>query len=465
MPVFVLDAQKRPLTPCAPAVARKLLASGKAAVLRRYPFTILLKRGVELPQARPLRLKIDPGSRVTGLAVVDDQAGAVVFAAEVEHRGQQIRAALVDRRAHRRARRNRKTRYRKPRFDNRRRPAGWLPPSLESRVANVGTWVGRLARCAPIGALSLELVRFDTQALQHPEISGVEYQQGRLAGYEVREYLLEKWQRRCAYCGATNVPLQVEHLLPTSRGGTDRVSNLTLSCKKCNQAKGNRPIEEFLLGRPELLAKVLAQAKAPLKDAAAVNATRWELFRRVKRTGLPMEIGTGGRTKFNRTQRGLPKEHWLDAICVGASTPDALQVSGVRPLAVKAMGWGRRQRCNLDRFGFPRGRAGREKAFFGFQTGDLARAVVPQGKHVGMQVGRVAVRRSGSFRVGKCDGISWKHCRMLHQLDGYEYGESRAAWGPAPACGTAANHRGLESAAPPPPLPLKGRGFHAASSL
>jgi 5-methylcytosine-specific restriction endonuclease McrA len=382
----------------------------------------------------------------------------------VEHRGQRIQERLADRRALRRARRNRKTRYRKPRFDNRTRREGWLPPSRSSRVANVWTWVGRLGRLTPIGRLSLELVRFDTQALQNPEIRGIEYQQGTLAGYEVREYLLEKWQRRCAYCGAANVPLEIEHIVARSRGGTARVSNLCLACEKCNQAKGNRPIEEFLSGKPNVLVKILAQARAPLKDAAAVNATRWELFRRLKRTGLPVETGTGGRTKFNRTQHGLPKGHWIDAACVGASTPDVLQVWGVRPLAVKAMGWGRRKRCNPDRFGLPRGHAVRQKACFGFQTGDLARAVVPAGKHAGVHVGRVAVRTTGRFRVGKCDGLSWKQCRVLHRLDGYDYGESGAARGPAPAAETAENHRGLESAAPPPPLPLKGRGFHTAIS-
>src|SRR5262249_6507201 len=148
------DAQRQPLTPCHSAVARKLLATDKAAVLRRFPFTIILKRGVEMPVVRPLRLKIDPGSRVTGLAVVDDPSGKIVFAAEVEHRGPRIKAALDHRRALRHARRNRKTRYRKPRFDNRRRREGWLPPSIESRVANVETWVGRLLRFTPIDAIS-----------------------------------------------------------------------------------------------------------------------------------------------------------------------------------------------------------------------------------------------------------------------------------------------------------------------
>jgi 5-methylcytosine-specific restriction endonuclease McrA len=444
MPVFVLDAERKPLTPCHPAVARQLLATGKAAVLRRYPFTILLKRGVALPAARPLRLKIDPGSRVTGLAVLDDETGTVAFAAEVEHRGERIRAALAERRALRKNRRNRKTHYRQAGFHNRRRRDGWLPPSLSSRVANVETWVGRLKRFAPIGAISMELVRFDTQILQNPEVSGVEYQHGTLAGYEVREYLLEKWRRRCAYCGAESVPLEVEHIVPKGRGGTNRVSNLCLACVKCNQAKGNRPVEEFLAGKPEVLQRILAQAQAKLRDAAAVNSTRWQLFRRLKLAGLPIETGTGGRTKFNRVQRGLPKAHWIDAACVGASTPETLRVASVRPLRVRAMGWGRRRRCTPDRYGFPRGHAPRQKAFFGFQTGDLVRALVPKGKHVGTHVGRVAARSTGSFRIEKADGISWKHCRPIQQQDGYDYKESGAAV---------------------PPLPLTGRGFDAAVSL
>jgi hypothetical protein len=162
-------------------------------------------------------VKIDPGSRVTGLALVDDAMGRVAWAAEVAHRGQRIRDALLVRKARRRGRRQRKTHYRPARFANRRRREGWLPPSLASRIGNVLTWVARLRRSAPVDAVSLELVKFDTQLLQHPGISGVEYQQGELAGYEVREYLLEKWQRRCAYCGAQNVPLQIEHIVPKVR--------------------------------------------------------------------------------------------------------------------------------------------------------------------------------------------------------------------------------------------------------
>ncbi len=227
MKVFVLDTNKQPLAPCHPARARQLLGKGKAAVYCRYPFTIILKREVKEADSQPFRLKIDPGSKTTGMAILNYRTGEVVWAAELQHRGWQIKSALDSRRAIRRSRRNRKTRYRKPRFNNRRRPKGWLPPSLMSRVYNIETWVARLRRYCPITAISLELVRFDTQAMVNPEISGIEYQQGELFGYEVREYLLEKFGRKCAYCGAENIPLQVEHIIPKTCGGSNRVSNLT----------------------------------------------------------------------------------------------------------------------------------------------------------------------------------------------------------------------------------------------
>ncbi len=185
--VFMLDTTKRPLNPVHPGSARKLLSSGQAAVFRRYPFTLILKRAVT-SEVHPLRLKIDPGAKTTGLAIVNDASGEVVWAAELTHRGQAIKAALESRRAVRRSRRQRKTRFRKARFANRRRKAGWLSPSQTSRVANIITWTRRLMGCCPIAALSQELVRFDTQAMQNPEISGVEYQQGTLQGYETREY-------------------------------------------------------------------------------------------------------------------------------------------------------------------------------------------------------------------------------------------------------------------------------------
>ena len=431
--VFVLDTKKQPLNPVHPGRARLLLKEGKAAVWRRYPFTIILKDAISDPPLEPLRLKLDAGSKTTGLALINDATGHVVWAAELTHRGQAIKKALDARRGVRRGRRYRHTRYRQPRFANRRnKKKGWLPPSLESRLANITTWVARLIRFAPIADLSMELVKFDTQLLENAEISGVEYQQGTLAGYEVREYLLEKWNRTCAYCETKDVPLQVEHIQPRAKGGSNRVSNLCLACKPCNDKKGTQDIREFLKDQPELLARILSQAKAPRHDAAAVNTTRWALYERLKATcGLPVECGSGGLTKYNRVTRELPKTHWLDAACVGKSTPESLQLKAVRPWLIVATGSGCRQMCSMDKRGFPRTGPKQAKRVKGFQTGDLVRARVPAGKYAGIHVGRVLVRATGSFDIrtahGRVQGISHRHCQPIHRNDGYSYQMGGAA--------------------------------------
>src|SRR5579863_2887476 len=196
--VLVIDAEGNALMPCHPARARELLREGKACVWRRYPFTIRLKERVG-GETQPVEVKIDPGSQTTGLALVAHfkRGRVLIWAGELQHRGQRIHEGLQSRATVRRKRRSRKVRYRAARFNNRARGEGWLPPSLRSRIDNVLTWVRRLSRACPVSEIALELVRFDTQALQNPEISGVEYQQGELIGYEVREYLLVKWGRQC----------------------------------------------------------------------------------------------------------------------------------------------------------------------------------------------------------------------------------------------------------------------------
>jgi 5-methylcytosine-specific restriction endonuclease McrA len=287
--VFVIDTNKQPLNPIPPARARELLTKQKAAVFRMYPFTIILKRAVDNPNPKSLTIKLDPGSKFTGIAILDGES--VIWAAELEHRGWQIKDSLESRRSLRRSRRNRKTRYRHSRFDNRKRSDGWLPPSLMHRVLTVETWVKRLCRYAPITQIAMELVKFDTQKMQNPEFDGVEYQQGELFGYEIREYLLEKWGRKCAYCDSLGVPLQVEHIHPRSKGGSNRVSNLTLSCERCNLKKGTKLVDELLKKDIPRLERVKQQAKQPLKDTAVVNSTRWALFRTLKNI-LPIVTGT-----------------------------------------------------------------------------------------------------------------------------------------------------------------------------
>ena len=422
--VFVIDTDKRPLNPIHSAQARQLLRNKKAAVFRQFPFTIILKESRPDLPVSPLRLKIDPGAKFTGMALVNDWTGEVIFAAELKHRGFAIRDALTSRRQLRRSRRAKKTRYRQPRFLNRTRPKGWLAPSLQSRVENIKTWVERLRKLAPIRAISQELVRFDMQLMANPDIQGKEYQQGTLAGYESREYLLEKWGRQCAYCGVKDVPFQVEHIHPRAKGGSNSITNLTLSCEKCNTKKGTEDIKDFLKKDPSKLEKILKQAKRPLADAAAVNTTRFALLFVLKATRLPVENGSGGLTKFNRSQQKLDKTHWIDAACVGQSTP-ILNTKGVKPLLITANGHGSRQSCRTDKFGFPNRHCSRTKFHFGFQTGDIVKSIVKTGKKVGEYIGRIATRATGSFNIstrnGLVQGISYKTCKTIHKKDGYGY--------------------------------------------
>lgn len=429
MAVFVLDKRKKPLMPCSEKRARLLLEQGRACIHRMVPFVIRLKNRIQEESIlQPVRIKLDPGSKVTGIAIVREKGGnpeeqQVLFLAELTHRGSRIKDRLEARRSMRRRRRRQNLRYRKPRFLNRTKFKGWLSPSLLSRVNNCMSWLYRLKRWTPLTAISTELVRFDMQLLENPEIGSVEYQQGELAGYETREYLLEKFNRTCAYCGKKDIPLEIEHIIPRSKGGSNRISNLTVACHDCNQAKGNKDVKEFLAKKPDLLKKILSQAKKPLKDAAAVNTTRWKLFNNFKSTGLSVETGTGGRTKFNRNRFGIPKTHAFDAVCVGV----VKEISGWKQpfLLIAAMGRGSYQRTRLNKYGFPRGYLMRKKSVNGFQTGDLVKAVVLKGKHQGTHFGRVAVRKTGSFNIKNMDitvqGISWKYCSLLQKADGYAF--------------------------------------------
>lgn len=219
------------------------------------------------------------------------------------------------------------------------------------------------------------------------------------------------------------MPSEIEHILPRSKGGSDRISNLALACHSCKQKKGNLDIQDFLSKKPDLIKRILAQTKKLLADTAAVNAARWELFRRLKDTGLPVSTGTGGQTKFNRTTLGLAKQHWIDAACVGIVSQ--LVINNIKPLKIIAKGHGTRQMCGTDKFGFPTRHRSRVQIHKGFQTGDIVRAVVKSGKKVGIYVGRVLCRASGSFDIatssGRVAGISHKYCVSVHRKDGYSY--------------------------------------------
>lgn len=416
--VFVLNKNKKPLDTTCPARARQLLKSGEAVIYKKYPFTVRLRHLVK-SNTKEYRLKIDYGSRYTGLAILQDNN--VIWLGQLHHRID-IKKRLDDRRIYRRNRRNRKTRYRKPKFLNRgNKQKGWIPPSLQSRIDNIGNWTNKLIKLCPIKYISYENCKFDSQLMQNPNISGVEYQQGTLMGYEIREYLLEKFHHKCAYCGKEGVPLEIEHIIPKSRGGTNRISNLTIACHECNQKKNNKTAKEF--GYPN----IQNQAKQSLRDCALVNSTRWKVYEVLKATKLKVKCGTGALTKMNRINIGLLKDHHFDACCTGKSTPNELNFKTDEVLYIKAKGRGSRRRVILNKYGFPRGYYARQKMFYGFMSGDMVKAIVPKGKYKGIWYGQIACRKNGYFDIknnkGKriVQGISHKYYKILQRFDGYSY--------------------------------------------
>lgn len=427
--------------PCSEKRARLLLKRQRAIIHRMEPFTIRLKdRKIENSALQTQRMKLDPGSKITGFSLTREQyknESSVLFLGELKHK-QGIKDNLESRRSLRRGRRNRKTRYRQARFNNRKRAEGWLAPSLIARANQTLNLAKKLQKLTPIMQVSMELVKFDLQKMQHPEISGVEYQQGELRGYEVREYLLEKFSRKCAYCHIENVPLEIEHYIPKSRGGSNRISNLTLACRTCNEEKGNLLPEEWIeqlskskkkLNKIRLdnFQKVNAQLKKPLKDAAAVNATRWYLFHHLKELGIPLETGSGALTKMNRIQQNLRKEHFFDALSVGDSGKRMVKDKPDYYVIWAATGRGNRQMARVNKYGFPIGHREQKKQFNHFQTGDIVVANVTKGKKVGIYRGRVAIRHTGSFNIQDIytdltvQGISHKYCRIIQKNDGWSF--------------------------------------------
>jgi len=152
------------------------------------------------------------------------------------------------------------------------------------------------------------------------------------------------------------------------------------------------------------------------------------LYDQLETLGLPIECGSGGLTKFNRTTHKLPKTHYLDAACVGVSTPETLTIRGIIPLLITATGHGRRQMCLMSDVGFPRTKPKQKNFKHGFRTGDMVCALVPAHlQNAGVHVGRMSAKAKGGFTIATARGIvtdiGKKYCRMLQQADGYGYSQ------------------------------------------
>jgi 5-methylcytosine-specific restriction endonuclease McrA len=318
MMIFVLSHTGTPLMPTTPRRARIWLRTRRARVVCREPFTIQL-RFATTTYAQPVTVGVDTGSHSVGIAASTN--GSVVYQAEV-HLRTDIADKMTQRRQYRRNRRSRKTRYRAARWANRRRPEGWLPPSLRSKAEATVKAVRLVASNVPLCKVNVEVGSFDTQKMQTPNISSLEYCQGELQGYLMRAYLLEKWQRKCAYCGAKDGPLEVEHIVPRLRGGSERASNLTLACKPCNARKDKQTAAEF--GYPD----IQAQAGVPLRDAAHVSAIKTNVVQQLRSLFGAEQVAEtyGYETQYKRIQiLNLPKSHINDAVAIACEIGEVVE--------------------------------------------------------------------------------------------------------------------------------------------
>ena len=352
--VPVIDAEHRPLAPCSPRRARILVQQSKAHGRHRNGvYYLTLHRTIPQEYIQSAHLMIDPGKSFTGLAIVRDDEQhnrAILFCTTLQHRND-VRKRLTQRASFRRTRRGR-LRFRKPRFSNRRRPAGWLPPSLRSRLDNTLTWVSRLSALVAISDIHIETAQFDAQRLHNPRIHGKDYQQGPLYQTTLRAFVIHRDNSTCRYCGKKAKPVELDHVIPRSLSGPNTPWNLVVSCHKCNQRKDNKPLAEFLKRRPQRLADIEAQLQKPLESAAHMNAIIPELLRRLCQQGHHVTEHDAAQTAANRQTLNVEKDHHIDAAVLGE--PTTLRGVPNHILSIKAIGRGQRKRIMPDKSGTPR---------------------------------------------------------------------------------------------------------------
>ena len=424
--VFVLDKSKKPLDMITNAEARILIKKKLAVIHKVYPFTIRLRDNSAVLNDRSYTVKVDPGSKHTGIAIVDNK-NLVVTLAEIEHRGHLIKRNMDSRRAVRRHRRNRNTRYRPARFLNRAKPEGWLAPSVKSRADNVINFVKKYKKIININKVMIENISFDTtQMSSNTKLYGVKYQQGPLYQQKFRSFIFSRSNGKCVYCGAQ--AKEINHVIPRAKGGTNSVYNLVASCKACNQMKSNLSLKEFGKIMNKNFSK-LEPKKLP-KDAAIVQAARNYMVKEVTKLVSNTTLHDAWMTKYNRDELGLPKEHYYDALSVG-EIPNKFNFLTDKVFQISAKGRGSRQMCLMNKFGFPRTKPKGSKLVEGFQTGDMVKVIVPSGSKQGEYLGRVVVRSSKCFdiktKTKTVQGIWHKYFHIVQRGDGYLYNYERRA--------------------------------------
>lgn len=304
MSVFVKNIRGESLMPCSPRKARLLLRERKAKVINYTPFTIQLTYATG-ETVQEVSIGIDLGTKHTGIAVTSENK--VLAKCEVEVR-QDVKNLLDTRRTYRRGRRTRKTRYRKPRFNNRTRVEGWLPPSIQSRLDNTFRWIDRFVSLVPHPTLTIEVGKFDAQKMMNPDIKGEEYQQGQTLGYhDVRYFVFARDKYTCQACKKSKDKIfNTHHIVYVSHGGSDRADNLITVCTDCHTHENHQ--------KGKVLWKWMVEGKKlqRYKEGTFMNIFRQRVFRKYPQA----KITYGSITTPRRKELGLEKAHENDAIAI-----------------------------------------------------------------------------------------------------------------------------------------------------
>lgn len=310
--VYVLNNLGQPLMPTERyGKVRRMIRSGEAKVIKRCPFTIQLTYRTA-GRTQPVSLGIDAGSKTIGVSA--NTESKVLYEAEVTLRND-IVDLLSTRREQRTTRRNRKTRYRKPRFNNRRRKDGWLAPSVQQKVNTHLEVVRKVCDLLPISNITVEIASFDIQKIKNPDISGAEYQQGDQLGFwNVREYVLFRDGHTCQCCkGKSNDKILNVHHIESRKTGGDSPDNLITLCETCHTGYHKGVVK---------LPKTIKRGMS-FKDATFMGIMRWAFYNKLKEEylakGVSVKLTYGYITKSTRIEHGLPKEHYIDARCISGN--------------------------------------------------------------------------------------------------------------------------------------------------
>lgn len=297
-----------PLMPCTQKKARILLKEGKAVIYKYDPFTIQLTYATGETK-QDCHIGIDTGSKHIGMAITSENK--VLFKGEIELR-QDVKSNIDTKHIYRRSRRNRKTRYRQPRFLNRKRSDKWLPPSLQNRVDHTFHWIDTFCSLVSDPILHIEVGKFDTAKMINPEINGVDYQHGQTYGFfEERYFVFARDNYTCQCCGKSKDKiLQTHHIIYRSNGGTDRVDNLITVCTDCHTSKNHQ--KGGILYKWQEQHKKVKQYKEP----PFMNAVRKRIFARYPNAHTTY----GSETTPHRKELGLEKTHYNDAITISGIT-------------------------------------------------------------------------------------------------------------------------------------------------